>query len=52
MMKKCQDNDESFELEDNPLHEMIFTGKVASGKIYNPLEPIYAPGLLSTFNKS
>lgn len=31
---------------------MICTGKVVSSKIYNPLRPISAPGLPSTFNKS
>jgi hypothetical protein len=31
---------------------MICTGKVGSSKIYDPLKPITAPGLLTSFNKS
>jgi hypothetical protein len=52
MIQKFEEKGESYELDENPIHEMIFTGKVASSKIYDTLKPIYAPGLLSTFNKS
>ena len=52
MIKECEENDEPVKIYINPIHDMICTGKVVESEIFDPLTPISAPGLLSSFNKS
>ena len=51
-IKECKEKNEHVVIYKNPIHDMICTGKVVSSKIFDPLTPISAPGLLSSFNKS